>query len=100
MSCGSSSLPRATPANAPMPAASISARPIVSTLTPSRSAARARARSASLVGVMSLAGAFWRSRAALTAVAIAAARPTASPTSWWAEIASWIRRSSSSSDDL
>ena len=50
-----------------MPAASIPSRPIVSTLRCSTSAASSRARSASRVGVISLAGAFWRSRAALTA---------------------------------
>ena len=44
ISCGSWPAPWATAANAPMPAASISARPITSTCTPSSSRARCRQR--------------------------------------------------------
>ena len=95
ISCGSSCAPRATAANAPMPAASIPSRPSDSALRPSSSAASSAARSASREGVRSLAGAFWRSRAALAAVAMASARITAADTSWWADSASCIRRSGS-----
>ena len=62
--------PRATAANAPIPAASIPARSSTSTVTPRSSAARA----ASAVGRHHVGRLFCRSRAALTASATTAAR--------------------------
>ena len=86
ISRGSSWLPRATPANAPMPAASISARPIVSTVEPADLGGElVRALGQRASASSRCPGAFWRSRAAFAAVAITAARPTASETSWCAE---------------
>src|SRR4051794_32733773 len=75
-----------------MPRATIPSRPSTSTLTPSSS----RARSARRVGVISLAGAFCRSRARFIASATIAARSTASPTSWCAETTRSSRRGGSS----
>ena len=84
ISCGSWSAPCAIAANAPMPAASISARPITSTCTPSSS----RARAASASGVSVFAGALPRSRARLAASAPARPASTDAATSWWAETTS------------
>src|SRR5437773_2134230 len=57
----------------PMPAATISSRPITSQLTPCSASASSRARAASACGVMSLAGAFCRSRGAFGVEALAIA---------------------------
>ena len=64
-----------------MPAASIARRSSTSTVTPSSE----RACSASAVGVIALAGAFWRSRAELTASATSAASTAGVATSWCEE---------------
>ncbi len=91
ISAGSSTDPRATAANAPMPAASIAARSITSTVTPGSSTARA----ARAVGVRTFAGRFCRSRARLTAAATSAAAEAAPPTSWCADSTSASRPDSS-----
>ena len=68
-----------------MPAASISARPMTSSVSVSCLPAISRARSASAVGVRSLAGRFWRSRVRLTDSPTTRPVSTGPATSWWAE---------------
>ena len=84
ISCGSSSVPCATAANAPIPRrldllAALDAR------GEAELGGELPRPLAERVGVISLAGAFWRSRAALAASRDHARASTAADTSSWAE---------------